>query len=163
MPDEFFEDKTGKRGVEVAEKAMGTLIGEDVDLPKSTMASKLRSLIGKSDSASLEQRLNEYSTQIRRVFAGNERYIGIERMMSVLAPYIEKDMPQGRPDMQGAGSGGSPQNILQDLLDDMTPQEQQQFVQGLGQEGEGTLEQLAQEMQSQLEGQKPQGSEEAKP
>lgn len=147
----FFEDKTGKKGIEIAERAMKALTGSEVDLPKSIMGNKLRSLIGRGgDSASLEQRLEGYSAQIRRVFAGDDRYTGIERMMSILSPYVEKDMPQGRPDMQGAESGGSPQNILQDLLDDMTPQEQEQFVQGLEQEGEGALNQLAQDMQSQL-------------
>ncbi len=161
---EFFEDKTGKDGVEVAEKSLTALIGTEVELPKSSIGSKLMSLVGKgNDSASLEQRLNGYSSQIRGVFAGEDRYSGIERMMSVLAPYIEKNMPQGRPDMQGAGSGGSPQDILQDLLDDMTPEEQEQFTQGLEQEGEGTLEQLAQDIQAQL-GQNPkESSQEGKP
>jgi hypothetical protein len=79
--------------------------------------------------------------------------------MTVLGPYVEKGMPQGRPDMQGEGSGSSPQDILQDLLDDMTPQEQAQFVQGLAQENPSALEQAASQMPKKPESTKPGSSD----
>jgi hypothetical protein len=146
----FFEGKSGKEGVAVAEKALGSLIGQSVDLPKSKGASlvdRAKSLFGSDSNQETYERVQAYVSAVRDVFSGDDRYKGIERFMAVLGPYVQKGMPQGRPDMQGAGSGASPQNILQDLLDDMTPVEQQQFVQGLAQESDGDLQQAASQMQ----------------
>lgn len=122
----FFEGKTGDKGVEIAEQALGALLGKKVHLPKTGIETK-----------DLEEQLQAYIREIRDVFSGDDRYRGIERFMQVLGPYIEKDMPQGRPDQQGAGAGTSPQTILQDLLDDMAPEEQAQFIKGLA-EGDET-------------------------
>jgi len=145
----FFEGKTGKEGSKLAQQALSVLIGKPVQLParKDNLVEKAKSLVGASDEGSHE-RLQEYVRDMRTVFAGSDRYLGIQRFMKILGPYVEKGMPQGRPDMQGEGAGTSPQNILQDLLDDMTPEEQQQFVQGLNQEGEKPLQQAAQQMHS---------------
>jgi len=104
---DFFRKKTGEKGAEVAEKALEALIKRPVKLSKEK---------------------EEIISEIRKVFSSEDRYSGIERFISVLAPYIDKNMPQGRPDQQGTGAGASLQNILQDLLDDMTLEEQAQFV-----------------------------------
>ncbi|MDI6738605.1 MAG: hypothetical protein QME12_08930 [Nanoarchaeota archaeon] len=141
----FFEEKAGKEGAAVAEKALAALIGKAVLLPKKKgLAAKAKSfLVGSSEQESYD-RLQEYVAAARSVFSGDDRYGGIKRLMAVLAPYVKKDMPKGRPDMQGEGS--SPQDILQDLLDDMSPQEQDQFIQGLAQEKPCALEQAASHM-----------------
>lgn len=138
---EFFAGKSGKDGVEVAQKALSALTKKTVQLPKQkSLVGKARSLLSGSSKEDVAERMQQYVRDIREVFASDDRYAGIERFMGVLGPYVEKNMPQGRPDMQGAGSGGSPQDILQDLLDDMNPQEQQQFVQDLAQENPSALE-----------------------
>ncbi len=139
---EFFAGKSGKDGVEVAEKALSALTKKPVQLPKpKSLAGKAKSLLSGSAEADTGERMQQYMQDIREVFASDDRYAGIERFMGVLGPYVEKNMPQGRPDMQGAGSGGSPQDILQDLLDDMNEGEQSQFVQDLAQESPSSLEQ----------------------
>ncbi len=125
----FFAEKSGKEGPAVAEKALAALVGKPAQLPKKKrLPAKAKWHDGSSD---VRERLREYITAIRTVFSGEDRYAGIQRFMAVLGPYVEESMPQGRPDMQGEGSGSSPQDILQDLLDDMNPEEQAQFVQGL--------------------------------
>tara|TARA_Y100000034_G_scaffold102652_1_gene127664 strand:- start:3817 stop:5793 length:1977 start_codon:yes stop_codon:yes gene_type:complete len=142
--NEFFEKKSGKKGVDVAEKALSILIGKEVQLPRKKTASlvdKAKSLLDNDQNQEIYEQIKEYIKEIRTVFSGVDRYKGIELFMSVLGPYVEKGMPQARPDMQGQGSGGTPQNILQDLLDDMTPEEQAQFIEGLSQED---LEELGQ-------------------
>jgi len=146
----FFEGKSGKDGVVVAEKALSSLVGQSVNLPKTkgvSLVDKAKSIFGNGTNQEDYDRVQSYVSSIREVFSSDDRYKGIERFMSVLGPYIQKNMPQGRPDMQGAGSGASPQNILQDLLDDMTPEEQQQFVQELAQEDNGALQQAASQME----------------
>jgi len=138
---EFFAEKSGKDGVEVAEKALSALTKKPVQLPKPKgLVDKAKSLLSGSAKEDTAERMQQYMKDVREVFASDDRYAGIERFMGVLGPYVEKDMPQGRPDMQGSASGGSPQNILQDLLDDMNPQEQQQFVQDLDGENLSALE-----------------------
>ncbi len=144
----FFEGKAGKKGIEVAEKALSTLTKKPVQLPRQkSLVDKVKSVLSGSSKEDTTERMHQYARDIREVFLGDDRYAGIERFMSVLGPYVEKNMPQGRPDMQGAGSGGSPQDILQDLLDDMNPGEQQQFVQNLTQESPSSLEQAVSGMQ----------------
>ena len=154
----FFEEKSGKEGYEIAEKALSALLDKSVSFPKKkgTLIEKAKTLIRGTAEKEAYARLKEYVKSVREVFAGQDRYKGIERFMKVLGPYIEKGMPQGRPDMQGEGSGSSPQDILQDLLDDMTPQEQEEFVQNLAQEDSSSLEQAAQEMKP--KGEKPSSS-----
>jgi len=125
----FFEEKGGKDCVSISEKALSALIGESVKLPKkNSLVGKAKSLFNNKESY---EKIQEYVTAIREVFSSKDRYRGIERFMAVLGPYVEKGMPQGRPDMQGEGSGSSPQSILQDLLDDMTQEEQAEFIHGL--------------------------------
>lgn len=144
----FFEEKSGEEGIAVAEKALSILIGKPVQLPRkqgTSLIGKAKSLFrGNPSQKTSEQQLQEYVGAIREVFSSKDRYEGIKRFMAVLGPYIEKNMPQGRSDMQGEGSCASPQNILQDLLDDMSPQEQNQFIQELAQENENALEQASQ-------------------
>ena len=136
---EFFEEKSGEKGIEIAEKALGTLIKKKVNLPnKKNLTDKVKSFLRTNKDSNED--IQNYVENIREVFSSEDRYLGIERFMSVLGPYVKADMPQGRPDMQGEGSGGSPQNILQDLLDDMTPEEQEQFTQDLAQEKPSELE-----------------------
>ena len=155
---EFFVDKSGKDGVEVAQKALSALTKKPVQLPKQkSLVDKAKSLLSGSPKEDTSERMQQYMRDIREVFVSDDRYAGIERFMSVLGPYVEKNMPQGRPDMQGAGSGGSPQDILQDLLDDMNPEEQQQFVQDLASEDESALEQAVSNMPT------PQGPDPNKP
>ncbi|MBU0894263.1 MAG: hypothetical protein KKB88_02375 [Nanoarchaeota archaeon] len=138
----FFEDKSGEKGVEIAEKSLSALTKKPVKLPRQKgLVGKAKSLLGRNPKQDTSERMQQYIKDVREVFSGDDRYAGIERFMSILGPYVEKSMPQGRPDMQGAESGTSPQNILQDLLDDMDPQEQQQFVQDLAQEKPNALEQ----------------------
>ncbi len=132
----FFQEKAGKDGANVAEKALGSLVQKTTPLPKEDLSllGKATKIVkkGKKSGALKElDTLQEYSSEIRKVFSSDGRYKGIERLMSVLGPYVQKDMPQGRPDQQGDGSGTSPQNILQDLLDDMTPSEQSAFINSL--------------------------------
>ena len=140
---EFFEEKAGKDGTAVAEKALAALIGKDVQLPK-----KKSLAVKEKPSRTYEQdeQLQDYVAAARSVFSGDDRYEGIKRLMAVLGPYVEKNMHKGRSDMQGEASCSSPQDILQDLLDDMEPQEQAQFIQGLAQEKPGALEQAASNM-----------------
>jgi hypothetical protein len=134
----FFEGKAGKNGAEVAEQALKALLGQSVELPRqkaSSLLSKAKATFSSESGEETRQRIQTYVSAIREVFSGEDRYKGIERFMAVLGKYVEKGMPQGRPDQQGAEAGTSPQNILQDLLDDMSPEEQAQFVSGLA-EGE---------------------------
>lgn len=128
---DFFEGKAGKEGHDLAERALSALLQKTVKLPKIKK--------GKASGLSEEDstRIQEYVRGIREVFSGKDRYAGIERFMSVLAPYVEKGMPQSRPDLHGEGAGTSPQNILQDLLDDMSPEEQATFVSGLTEQEDG--------------------------
>ncbi|MCA9487808.1 MAG: hypothetical protein KC516_02495 [Nanoarchaeota archaeon] len=136
---EFFEEKTGNKGVEIAEKALGTLIKEKVTLPKQkNLTNKVKSFLGSSNESN--GNIQKYIQKVREVFSGEDRYLGIERFMSILGPYVTSETPQGRPDMQGEGNGGSPQNILQDLLDDMTPEEQEEFAQDLSESKPSQLE-----------------------
>ena len=154
----YFGGKAGKKGVAVAEKSLAALIGKPVQPPKkkkSSFVAKAKSLLSGSSGQETPEQLPEYVTAIRSVFSGQDRYAGIQRFMAVLGPYVEKDMPQGRPDMQGEGSGASPQDILQDLLDDMTPQEQAQFIQSLAQENPSALEQAASQMTKKPDNTKP--------
>lgn len=143
----FFEEKAGKDGHNVGEKALAALVREQTPLPraKNSLLGKAKSLVSGEEPLDYS-RIHDYIEAIREVFAGEDRYQGIERFMAVLGPYIEKDMPQGRPDMQGEGSGTSPQNILQDLLDDMSPQEQQEFMIQLAQEDQSMLDNAANQM-----------------
>ena len=140
----FFKKKAGRTGTKIAEQALSALIQEKVALPKrkAKLVTKIKSALG-----ILKEKPNveEYVQKIRTVFSGEDRYKGIERFMTLLGPYVEQGMPQARPDL-AEEAGASPQNILQDLLDDMTPQEQQNFVQGLNQEGQETLDQTANQM-----------------
>jgi len=150
----FFAEKSGEDGVKIAEKALSTLTKKPVKLPKQkSLVDKTKSFLSGSSKKDKTDETQQHIENIRKVFSGEDRYAGIERFMSVLGPYVEKNMPQGRPDMQGEGSGGSPQNILQDLLDDMGPQEQQQFTQDLAQEKPSALEQAVSGMP------KPQGQD----
>ncbi|MBS3142440.1 hypothetical protein J4464_03565 [Candidatus Woesearchaeota archaeon] len=141
----YFESKSGKKGHEIAEKALSALIGKPAQLPgrKRTVIGKAKAVLGTGSDPKTYERIQEYAKAVREIFAGKDRYAGIERLMKVLGPYVEKGMPQGRPDMQGEGSGTSPQNILHDLLDDMSPSEQQQFTQSLVQAGADALNQAA--------------------
>ncbi len=145
---ELFREKSGKEGQEVAEKAMSKLLGKSVKLPKNkaTILEKAKKFVGMETDE--QTKLPEYVKGIREVFSGEDRYKGIERMMSVLGPYVKKDMPQPRKDLHGEGTGGSPQSILQDLLDDMTPEEQSQFTQELASQGGQALAEAAQQIQS---------------
>jgi len=129
----FFAEKTGKKGVTVAEEAMKALLKQGSDVPFS-LVGKIKSLFSKP--ADYFEKKDEAVKGIRKVFAGEDRYAGIERFMTVLAPYIEKGMPTGRCDHQGERSGAGSQNILQDLLEDMAPEEQQQFLNQLEQQTE---------------------------
>lgn len=135
---DFFAEKATKKGVKVAEKALSTLLDKPVKLSSSLLKKAKDYFLGLDKS--------DYTRDIRNVFSGDNRYDGIQKIMSVLGPFIESNMPQGRP-MQSEGSETSPQNIMQDLLDDMTPEEQQQFVQGLA-EDSGELENMASQMPS---------------
>ncbi|MEK6939916.1 MAG: hypothetical protein AABX31_04260 [Nanoarchaeota archaeon] len=110
----FFADKTGEKGVTVAEEAMKALLKQGSD--------------ALSKPADYFEQKDELVKAVREVFAGNGRYAGIERFMAVLSPYIEKTMPKGRCGYHGEGSGSSWQDILLDLLEDMSEREQQQFL-----------------------------------
>jgi len=127
---EFFQEKSGEKGPEIAENTLKSLINKKVSLPKTDLSliGKVSKLIKSEPKTENYELMNSYAKSIREVFSGEDRYNGIERMMSILGPYITKDTPQGRPDQQGTGSGASPQNMLQDILNDMTPQEQAQFI-----------------------------------
>lgn len=144
----LFEDKAGKEGHSLAEKALSALLEKEIKLPKtkSTLLDKVKNIFSAEFSEDIYRYLQESAQVIRNVFAGKGRYDGIERLMTVLGPYIEKNMPQGRPDMHGEGAGASPQNILEDLLDDMTPEEQAQFLENLSQEGMNDLQQTADQL-----------------
>ncbi len=131
----FFEEKAGKGGAGLAEKALAALLEEKVALPKSGKRGLRRG--NGAGAAATSQQLSQYVRGTREVFAGDGRYTGVERLMAVLGPYVEKGMPQGRADQQGESGGASSQDILQDLLEDMSAEEQQAFLDGLGQEMEG--------------------------
>ena len=136
----FFEEKTGKKGAEISERALSAVIGKSIQLPRSkNLVDRTKSLFSGGSEEEEQENFQEYIDSIREVFSGEDRYKGIERLVEVLGPYIEKGMPQGRTDIQGAGNGVSPQSILQDLLDDMTPEEQAEFVTELA-EGEGLVQ-----------------------
>ncbi len=127
----FFEEKSGKDGQKLAQEALTAILQKPTTLPKyKGVVTRLKSLVS-DPNAEASKQLRNYPRAIRAVFSGEDRYNGIERFMTVLGPYVEQGMPQGRPDMQGAGVGASLQSILEDLLDDMNPAEQLQFTQGL--------------------------------
>ncbi|MBL7100844.1 MAG: hypothetical protein ISS23_02730 [Nanoarchaeota archaeon] len=131
----FFESKAGKEGAVIAGKALSTLIKKPVNLPKKkSIAKKAKSLFENSSDKEFYNRIQGYVTAVREIFSTKDRYKGIERFMAVLGPYVEKGMPQGRPDMQGE-CGVSPQSILQDLLDGMSLEEQAHFISDLAEEG----------------------------
>ena len=145
----FFEDKTGKDGVDVAEKALSALIGKPVELPrqKESSVDYDKTPLSSKDPEGYD-RLQEYAASIREVFSGDDRYGGIERFMAVLGPYIKHEMPQGCDNTHDENdAAGVPQNILQDFFDDMSPQEQQEFVNQLAQESDDALQQAASQMQ----------------
>jgi len=121
----FFADKTGKKGVTVAEEAMKALLKQG-SATDASLLGKLKGIFSKP--ADYFEKKDEAVKGVREVFAGEDRYAGIERFMAVLAPYIKKSMPTGRCDHHSEGSGSGSQNILQDLLEDMTQEEQQQFL-----------------------------------
>ncbi|MFA6073162.1 MAG: hypothetical protein WC758_03550 [Candidatus Woesearchaeota archaeon] len=129
----FFQEKAGEKGFEIAEKTLKSLINKEVSLPKNDLSliGKVSKILKNNSTTENSELTNSYAKSIREVFSGEDRYKGIERMMTILGPYIKKDMPQGRPDQQGEGSGASPQNMVQDILNDMTPQEQAQFIEQL--------------------------------
>lgn len=144
----FFEQKMGRDGVDVAERALGALLQKKVQLPKQAREESLLDKVGSAFGRKEEEPqqypdFTEYSREIRDVFGGDDRYTGIERFMEALGPYIEKDMPQGRPDQQGEGSGASPGDLLQDLLGDMGEEEAQQFLQELTQQITNNPEQFS--------------------
>ena len=130
----FFAEKAGEKGVAAAKQALEALLQEPTALaePHPSLLKRAKKLL---TPARPPEDAKSYVGKIRTVFAGEDRYKGIERLMSVLGPYVDKDMPKGRPDQQGEGSGASSENILQDLLDDMTPEEQQQMLQDVIKEG----------------------------
>ncbi len=143
----FFEEKAGKEGSTLAQKALSALIEKPVELPlrRQGLVGKMKSLMSGSDGE-ISGGLQPHLRAVRTIFEGEDRYKGIERFMKVLGPYVDKNMPEGRP-IQGNGAG-SPQTILQDLLDDMNPEEQQQFVDGLNEEGQRSLEAAAKPLMS---------------
>lgn len=138
----FFGEKSGKDGPKVAERALSALINGPIQLPSHSLIEKAKSILRKASDKGEKERIQGYVKATRRVFEGTDRYAGIERFMGVLGPYVKGDTPQGRADV-GEGAGVSPQNILQDLLDDMPQQEQEQFLQALSQEKPRNLEQAA--------------------
>ncbi len=125
----YFSEKTGKKGVALAYEALDALVKKEKPDPLVEKVSAF--LFGKKISSEEKQQKRE---EIRAVFACNERYDGIERFMAVLGKYVEKGMPSGRSDIAGEGSGASSQDILQDLLADMTPEEQNAFLNSVIQE-----------------------------
>ncbi len=125
----YFSEKTGRKGVALAYEALDAVIKKE---KPDTLVGKVSAfLFGKKLSAEEKQ---EKVQGIRAVFAGSERYDGIERFIAVLGTYVEKGIPQGRSDIIGEGSGASSQDILQDLLADMTPEEQNAFLNSVIQE-----------------------------
>ncbi len=159
---EYFAEKAGNDGIDVAEKALAALIRKPVQLPipKNSPAYDDANISqGNRSAQDASARLQDYAADIRKVFCGKDRYNGIKRLMAVLGPYIQTGMPQGRSDLQGEGSGSSPLEILQDLMDGMTEQQQIDFVKGLGEEDQSALEQAAAQMQSSQEDTKPGSSD----
>ncbi len=129
----LFEEKAKDKGVNVAEQAFKNLLKRDIELPRQHKTVSGEQTEGyDSDEEAGNYELTE---EIRKIFSGEDRYGGIERIMSVLGPYVKEEMPKGRNDLD-EDSGGSPQNILQDLFDDMTPEEQAEFTDGLAGEGQ---------------------------
>ena len=118
----FFEEKATDKGADIAELALSALLKSDVTLPRINNGS------GEEDFMTHED-MFEHVTEIRKIFSGEDRYDGIERLMSVLGPYVKKDMSE-RNDLS-ENPEGMPQNILQDLFDDMTEEEQADFSEGL--------------------------------
>lgn len=125
----YFSEKTGRTGVDLAYKAVDALVKREK--PETLLEKVPTSVFGKKFSTEETQ---EAVQQIRAVFAGDDRYDAIERFMAVLGKYVEKDMPQGRSDLAGEGSGVSSQDILQDLLADMSSEEQNAFLNSIAQE-----------------------------
>ena len=155
---EFFRAKSGEDGTDVAEQSLAALLETYVSLKPPVQKRRWVSITGKDkkkkereEIKAYHEKIQAYTKAIRDVFRGDDRYEGVRRMMAVLGPYVTKDMQQGNSDMQGEGSGGSPQDILQDLLDDMDSEEQQQFLQDLAQEDQNDLENLSQQFQDEGE------------
>jgi hypothetical protein len=121
----FFRQKAKSGSWKISKQALEALVQEPVKLPKGPRRARLEGC----------------SQSIRRVFAGDDRYEGIKRFMAVLAPYIKPGMSKNTNGMMGGN--GSAQNLLQDLLDGMTPEEQAEFVQSLANESPESLEQAA--------------------
>ena len=134
----FFEDKTGKDGVDVAEEALSALITRPVRLPrqKESSADYDKTPLSSKDPEGYD-RLQEYATSIWEVFSGDDRHKGIERFMAVLGSYVKKGMPRELP--MDENTAKNPQRVLQDLFDDMSVEGQKKFVDELSQEGDTAL------------------------
>jgi len=127
---QLFAEKAQANGVAVAKKTIDALLHQDITLQHSTP-------VGPYDthSSTYRKAMNQEQVQaIRSVFASPDRYAGIERMMGVLGPYVDASMSKGRSDMTGEGSGTSPQNILEDILDDLDEDEKDEFIKALQEE-----------------------------
>lgn len=130
---EFFANKTKNKGVSTAIESINALLNKTKNSSYDSLVSKVKKYFSKSKEKIFEDS-PEIVRQVRTVFSSEDRYSGIERFMSVLGPYIEQEMPQGRNDVQGEGAGSDMGSILQDLLDDMSAEEQQEFLQELSNE-----------------------------
>ncbi|MBI5065997.1 hypothetical protein HZA97_07200 [Candidatus Woesearchaeota archaeon] len=126
----FFSQKTKSKGVELAVKAVNVLLNRKDSSKEGSLIDKVKKYFG-SKSGKVFENVSEIVSDVRNVFSSEDRYAGIERFMSVLGPYVEQGMPNGRNDVQGEGSGSDMDSVLQDLLDDMTSEEQQEFLQDL--------------------------------
>src|SRR3989344_906434 len=114
---------------------MSALLGKSVKLQdKKGLVGTVLGFIGAGSDSKSKNILPKYPADIRGVFSGSDRYRGIERFMEILGPYVQQGMPQGRPEMHSGEGGASPQTILQDLLEDMTPDEQNAFTSELSQQ-----------------------------
>ena len=95
---EFFEEKAGKDGTAVAEKALAALIGKDVQLPKKKV------WLSKKNPAELMSKMSNCRITLLLPEAYFQEMTGMRELSGLwqcLYPYVEKNMHKGRSDMQG--------------------------------------------------------------
>lgn len=108
----FFQDKTGSEGVDVAKQVYQAITGQEIDFRELENDERM-----------------EHAEEINQVFQNrNQRYSAVKSIAAALEPYIEPGMMNPREGMDGPSMEI---DLLQDLLDDMSEDEQQDFLEDL--------------------------------
>lgn len=121
---DFFADKTDD-GTDVAADTVEAVLDRDIEFPPTG-----------DEEQTAEEYVAEYVQELHETFRpGNGRYDAVERLMAVLGPYVDETMENPRGDLDGVSA--SEGSVLEDLLEDMDPAEQNEFLEDLVDELDG--------------------------